>query len=423
MRSPTAWGELLWIEPGFRDLERAIAAGTVSDYRQVPPRAFAWHGWDLIPEERLFRIALPFLRQQLARARAVMPEIYGPRLAGIDPGSISSLEDWHHLPVLVKDDDPGHGLPGFRDLANQNPLFLRPRDTGAAAMAFGSGGSSGRYTPTFVTQDDRDREIHGWRRGHDYHGLVSGDTALYTYNTTHKGGQWMQESLWVHGVNVCVRRPEEGPLEVLENLRRFAANVLFTVQPPFEQQSQATKSGGITLFALLQASLENPEYEGLLIPGPDGSRQVQFLFLGGFEIVPDALELVETYLGGLPVATLLGSSEAIPQACSTHPGLTPRGLCHHNHLHLLHGPHYIEILKPDGADWVPVAKGEEGLLVYTSFARDGTLWLRYAPGDLATRLLDEGECPCGLRSPVIAGVHRRDMRERDDLFIAGCAAG
>jgi phenylacetate-coenzyme A ligase PaaK-like adenylate-forming protein len=63
------------------------------------------------------------------------------------------------------------------------------------------------------------------------------------------------------------------------------------------------------------------------------------------------------------------------------------------------------------------------LLVYTSWARDGTIWLRYAPGDMATLLLGEGECPCGLHSPVISGVTRKQAAEQTDLLVAGCAAG
>lgn len=83
----------------------------------------------------------------------------------------------------------------------------------------------------------------------------------------------------------------------------------------------------------------------------------------------------------------------------------------------------MEIVKPSGDRWIPVVKGEEGLLVYTSWARDGTIWIRYAPGDVATKLLDEGECPCGIHSPFITNVHRRDAGERNALLVNGCAAG
>lgn len=423
MRTQENWGELLRVEPEFLVLESAILSGKITDYREIPPGAFSWHAWDMIPHDRLFKIILPFLRQQLLRASEVMPAIYKERLDGIEPGAIFTPNDWYQVPVLVKDDDPTHSLRGFRAEASANPGIMQPRDMQAPSMTFGSGGTSGTHTPTFVSIEDRDREVQGWRRGHDYHGLGSGDRVLYTYNTTHKGGQWMQESLWIHGVQVNLRRPEEGPEQVLRNIRAYRVNVLFTVQQPYEALHQQEKSAGTNLHSLVEASLEKPEHRGLLVPDMRGQRQIDFVFLGGFEIVPYAIQLAQEYLDCVPIATLLGSSEAIPQACSTNPSLTPTGTCHYNNLHLLHGPHYIEVVKPMNQAWVPVEKGEEGLLVYTSWARDGTIWIRYAPGDVATLLMGEGECPCGLQTPVISGVHRKDLNEQEALLVEGCAAG
>ena len=424
MRTLANWPELLHIEKAFLLLENKILDGVIQDYRQIHPEAFAWHGWDLIPQARLFSMILPFLRQQVQRASLAMPGLYADRLERIHAESLHSPEDWHRLPLLVKDDEPSRGLYGFRQMANLNPLILRPSDSTAhSTVAFSSGGSLGNASPTFMTLADRQREIHAWQRGHAYHGLIPGDSVLYTYNTSHKGGQWMQESLWTHGANVYLRRPEEGPLEVLENIRLFRANALFTVQQPYEALSREEKAAGINLHTLIQASLENPKYQGMLLPDSHGWQQVEFIFLGGFSIVPYALELVQTYLPDTPIATLLGSSEAIPQACSTNPRLTPAGLCHHNNLHLLSGPHFIEVVKAEGDAWVPVRKGERGLLVYTSWARDGTIWIRYAPGDVATWLLDEGECPCGIFSPVITDVQRLDPSGRTELLLHGCAAG
>jgi hypothetical protein len=402
----------------------------------------------------------PFLIDQLGRARSSMPAIYGDRLAQVELVPLRSPSDWWQIPLLFKDDGPGPDTikdfkrypdpgpdsnkdqkrypdpapdmykdtkanrRGFRPIAAQDPFALKPQDPVASASAvFGSGGSQGRQTPTFVTLADRAREVQAWRRSLDYHGLGPGDTVLYTYNTTHKGGQWMQESLWEHGINVILRRPEEGPEQVLQNLRAYHANALFTVQQPGGSLPRQEKAAGINLHSLLQASLEDPKYRGILLNDSTGSRQIQFLFLGGFEIVPYALELIHEYLDDIPVATMLGSSEAIPQACSTNPALTPGAHCHHNNLHLLAGPHYIEVVKPEGDRWVPVATGEEGWLVYTSWARDGTIWIRYAPGDLATWTLDEGQCSCGIYSPVISNVHRADAQEQADLFLHGCAAG
>lgn len=423
MRTTIAWDEALTVERAFLALEQKVASGAICDYRQIHPEAFAWHGWDLVPHERLFCMLLPFLRSQLGRAKSSMPKIYGDSLKGIDPGDIHSPTDWQRVPLLIKDDHPQSGTRGFRQTVNADPLALKPAEMPAAAAAFGSGGSLGKFTPTYVTLLDRAREAQAWRRGHDYHGLQPGDVALYTYNTTHKGGQWMQESLMLHGVDVLLRRPEEGPEQVLANLRDYKANVLFTVQQPPEIMHTQAKAAGINLHNLVMASLEQPEFRGLLTPDSSGRKQIEFIFLGGFEIAPYALELAENYLEGTPIATLLGSSEAIPQACSTNPRLTPGAACHHNNLHLMHAPHYIEVVKQTAHGWEPVSKGEQGLLVYTSWARDGTIWLRYAPGDLATLLLDEGECPCGLYTPVISGVRRADPAERTTLFESGCAAG
>jgi hypothetical protein len=210
---------------------------------------------------------------------------------------------------------------------------------------------------------------------------------------------------------------------VLENIRRYRVNILFTVQQPYQAMQLQEKAAGINLHSLVQASLEEPDLQGLLVPDDQGRKQIEFLFLGGFEIVPYALDLLDIYLGGTPTATLLGSSEAIPQACSTNPALTPGATCHHNNLHLLQGPHYIEIVKRERGAWVPVRKGEEGLLAYTSFARDGTIWIRYASGDLATLLLEEGECSCGIFTPVITNVHRQTRGDQEDLLLFGCAAG
>jgi phenylacetate-CoA ligase len=423
MRQPEQWQQLLKIERPFLVLEDKIRAGIIQRYEQIHPEAFTWHGWDLIDQERLFFLLAPFLRQQLERARRFMPGIYGQSLRDIDPSRICSVEDWQRIPLLVKDEDSSQLDAGFRQAVLDNPCLMKPDGVKGAVIAFGSGGSMGRATPTFVTALDRAREAHAWRRGHNYHGLIPGDTVLYTYNTTHKGGQWMQESLILHGVDALLRRPEEGPEQVLRNLRDYRANALFTVQQPLDVMESQAKAAGINLHSLVMASLENPEYRGLLVPDSAGHKQVEFIFLGGFEIVPYALELAEEYLEGTPTATLLGSSEAIPQACSTNPVLTPTGRCHHNSLHLLQGPHYVEVVESKDGQWLPVEKGEEGLLVYTSFARDGTIWIRYAPGDLATWLLNEGECPCGLYSPVITNVRRANPQERAELFLTGCAAG
>ncbi len=381
------------------------------------------HGWDNVDQDRLFTMILPFLKEQLGRCKSEMPGMYAETLADIHPHSIRTQEDWYRVPLCVKDTNKENGLRGFRETVNANPRLLKPNDINSPVVTFGSGGTLGKYTPTFITVHDREREVEAFGRSIKYHGIAAGDTAISTYNLTHKGGQWIQESLVALGVNVLLRRPEEGPDKILENIRDYKANVLFTVQQPIENMDKQAKSAGINLHDLVEKSLENPQHEGILVPDKDGQRQIEFVFLGGFEIVPYALDLARNYLGDIPIATCLGSSEAIPQACSTNPALTSQAQCHHNNLHLLNGPHYIEVVKKDKDSWKPVDKGEEGYLIYTSFARDGTIWMRYWPGDVATLALKEGECSCGLFSPVITNVHRANASEQNALLFNGCAQG
>ena len=65
--------------------------------------------------------------------------------------------------------------------------------------------------------------------------------------------------------------------------------------------------------------------------------------------------------------------------------------------------------------------GETGLLVYTTIAREGTIYLRYAPGDAATVLKYEGECDCGIKSSVISNISRID--NPNDIISTGCCIG
>lgn len=217
MRKQQDWDILLQIEPAFQELEENILSGAIQDYREIPPQSFSWHARDLIPEERLFTLLLPFLRQQVSRAKLAMGGLYAESPAKIQPEDFQSREGWFKVPVSVKDDQPEFGIRGFRQSVRDNPSLLRTAYPATACVSLGSGGSLGKYTPTYMTTLDRQREVQAWRRGHDYHGLVEGDIALYAYNTTHKGGQWMQESLWSHQCQ-CLpaearRRPGGGPGE------------------------------------------------------------------------------------------------------------------------------------------------------------------------------------------------------------------
>ena len=147
-------------------------------------------------------------------------------------------------------------------------------------------------------------------------------------------------------------------------------------------------------------------------------KKIDIIFLGGYRLVEEAVAWAESI--NKPLVTLLGSSEAIPQATNT--GIGPENrLCKYNNLHVLNGPHYIEILKEESGILVPVKRGETGILAYTTIAREGTIYIRYFPGDEAKLLAKEGECSCGIKSEVITNVNRIDHPE--DVVSTGCCIG
>jgi phenylacetate-CoA ligase len=423
MRTQARWGEVLHAEPEFLDLEKQILSGAIKSYRDIPAHAFSMQGWEMIESERILKMAFPFLREQVARARETMPAIYGENLRSVDLSSLKSMDDWYKVPLLRKDDDPESTQRGFRGEVNKDPLVMKPKDLRAPVLPFGSGGTQGKWTPTFLTLDDRARESHGLRRMLRLWGFDVGDTVLSTYNPTHKAAQYFQEALLLSGMNVVMRRPEEDSKAVLENMKDYKVVGLLTVQQPIEHITNQAKSGGINLHSLVETSLENAQYRGVLVPDDSGRKQIQIVVLIGFDVVPYAFELQKEHLRGTPLVQGLGSSEAAPQGACTNEAVTPTALCHNNNSHLLQGPHLVEIVKRDGDRWIPVKKGEEGWIVYTSWARDGTLWIRYVAGDVGTLMLNEGECTCGLKSPVVTGVSRKNKQERQQLLVTGCASG
>lgn len=76
--------------------------------------------------------------------------------------------------------------------------------------------------------------------------------------------------------------------------------------------------------------------------------------------------------------------------------------CEHRRYHVLSRAAIAEVV---GADGLPVAPGETGQIVVTTFAGAGTPFIRYQTGDLATLAADD--CPCGRHSPSWLAIEGR----------------
>lgn len=391
------------IEEEFKGFMEDCDAGKYKSPLDVPLHIWGLHGWEQISKKKLDELMLPFIKYNLERAKKCMP-LYGIAYKNLNVKSIETIKDFWRLPALVKDSGV-HGL-GFREKVKKDPYMMLPTDVTSPTFVFKSGGTKGVATPTFITLRDREIESTAFARGFRYEGMERGNVALSTYNPSHKGGEEIKEAFIKNGMTYIPRRNTDSATDVVNTIRHYNVNVLLTVQGPINMGDSESKGAGADLLSIIGAGQDVLE------------ERIKIIFLGGYRLIDEAIAWAKAY--NKPLVTLLGSSEAIPQATNT--GIGPKSrLCQFNNLHILNGPHYMEILKEESGILVPVKRGETGLLAYTTVAREGTIYMRYFPGDKATLLANEGECNCGIKSAVITDVERIDHPE--DVVSTGCCIG
>lgn len=369
------------------------------DPTEITPEQWATKAWETTPEKEIEQILLPVLKFQIERAKKTMPKIYS--VYKEKKLKIEEFKDLLNFPALVKD-TANHSV-GFRDKIGKDPYALCPTDLAGTLTIYKSGGTRGVATPTFITPWDEEVESEALKKCFQYMGIGKDDVVLNSYNPTHKGGQLINKAILKLGAKLVPRRTTENAKEVIESIKTYKINVLAAVQGPISETDQTKKGGGVDFLSLVEAGQDILEDE------------IETLFVTGYTLIPEVIAWAETNKKKL--ATTLGSSEAIPQATSTIPGK----LCKYNNLHLIRGPHYIEIVKQESGQLVPVKKGETGILLYTSLARKGTIYIRYAPGDSATLVANSGGCDCGIKTPIISNIRRVDIPE--DTIAAGCCIG
>ena len=396
----------LKIDESFKKFLETFREGKFTSPLEVPPQIWGSHAWELIDKKTSEEIFLQFIKCQIERAKRTMPEIYKKAYSerGIDAKNIRSLEDFWHVPGLVK--DSGVSGVGIREKVKINPRVMLPHDVKTGSYVYKSGGTKGVPTPTFITALDREIESNAFRRGFEYEGMKSGDVSLSIYNPAHKGGEEIKEALVKLGSTFIPRRTTDNAEDIIKTIEDYNVNVLFAVQGPVTEGDRQQKGPGIDLLKLIEVGEEVLK------------ENIEILFLGGYRLIPEAINWAES--NNIPLVTLLGSCEAIPQATCTNMGPEDR-VCKHNNLHVLNGPHYIEILKQEDGILVPTKKDEDGILAYTTVAREGTIYIRYLPGDSAINLKGFGECNCGLKSEIITDVGRMSMPE--EVVETGCCIG
>ncbi len=391
----------LKIDESFKAFQEDVANGKYTSPLQIPIKIWGNPSWELLKKQELEELLLPFLQFSLSRAIKTMP-VY--KDAYKNNPQLDSFGDFQSVPILTKDSTKSD--VGFREKVSANPYILLPNDIRTNCQIYKSGGTKGVATPTFITPLDREIESAAFARGFKYAGFKESDRVLSTYNPTHKGGEEAKEAILKIGATYMPRRLTDSVEDVIKTIEHYGVNAIITSQGPISHGDKEVKGGGISLLGLIEAGHDVIE------------KHIQKIVLGGYGIIDEVINWSQSF--EKPVASLLGSAEAIPQAGSTLLPISTKD-CNFNNLHVFNGPHYIEVVKEEDNTIVPVKKGEKGLLIYTTIAREGTIYIRYAPGDEATLAKDEGECRCGLKSKIISNINRID--NPNDIISTGCCVG
>lgn len=389
----------LTIGNNFKELKENILNGVYKSPLDIPVEMWGDMSWELLDTKEIEEILLPFLNFSFKRAKTTM-SVYNNIYK---KNKINSFEEFNDIPILVKDSTNLN--VGFRKKINKNPFILLPKDVKKSYQIYKSGGTKGIATPTFITQLDREIESYGFSRGFKYSNFDENDIVLSTYNPTHKGGEEAKEAILKLGAKYIPKRLTDTAEDLIKTIEDYNVNALITAQGPISYDDKTKKGSGINLLELIKT-----DNDVIL-------EKIDKVVLGGYSIIEEVINWADAYKK--QITSLLGSSEAIPQAGST--SIIKNNICKLNNLHLFNGPHYIEVLKEENGSLVPVKTGETGLLVYTTIAREGTVYIRYAPGDQAKLLKDHGECNCGLKSKVISEIKRIDSP--NEIISTGCCVG
>ncbi len=387
----------------FREFYERFSEGKYASATDVEPHLWSSSFWDTMSKKIRDEVFLFFIRAAVQRAMKTMPSLYKKdyEKKGIVPERMETWEDFIQIPGLIKDSSI-NGV-GFREKVRENPFIMKPAGIRETTV-YKSGGTRGVPTPTFITHKDREIESHGLKRCFEYMGINSNSVMLSTYNPTHKGGELIKESMLKIGGAYIPRRTTDDAEETIKTIEHYKANVLAAVQGPIVEGDSTKKGGGVDFMSLVEAGQDVLE------------KNIDILFITGYVLIPEVINWAETH--NKILATTLGSSEAIPQATSTS---FANGLCKYNNLHVLNGPHFVEVVKEESGMLVPAKLGEEGILCYTTLAREGTLYIRYMPGDSAKLVSGHDTCKCGLKSEIITDIGRLDIQE--DVIATGCCIG
>lgn len=303
---------------------------------------------------------LRLLRETVAWAKERSPW-YRESLAGIDPASLTDLEELSRLPLLTS-----------AQIASSGHLMLcvSQREV-ARIITLQTSGSTGRPKRIHFTPEDLDSTAQFF-----LHGMLSlldvGWKVLVLLPTAvpDSTGDLLMRVLPEHGISAVAQWPPLPWTEQAKSVRRYGIDCVIGLPQHQLALGEHLRSGD------LQTMLLCSDYS----PGPLRKR-------------------IEAACG-----------------CETfvHYGTTESGLgggveCFaHNGCHLRDSDLLVEILDPETGSVLP--GGQTGEVVLTTIGRKGMPLLRYRTGDMGW--LDRSTCVCGGVSSRLGGLSGRMIHHR-----------
>ena len=326
---------------------------------------------ETLPRESLRELQLDRLRALVAVAKERVP-LYGERLADVEPGDLSSIDDLQHLPFTRKD-----------DLRAAYPFGMLAVPRSQLVRVHASSGTTGKLTVVGYTRADvelfarvnaRCLAMAGAERGMMLHnaygyGLFTGGLGI------HYGGERLGMTVIPVSGGMTERQ-----LMLIEDFR--------------PEMITCTPSYALTLAQAFAARGVAPNEISL-----------RYAVLGA-EPWTDAMR--DEIDAGLGVASsnIFGLSEVIGPGVSCE-CVEERAGSHVNEDHFL-----AEVVDPETGE--PLPEGEDGVLVFTTLTKEALPLVRYWTGDISS--LSSVPCACGR---TLARMARIKGRADDMLIIRG----
>lgn len=276
--------------------------------------------------------------------------------AGVDPGSVSTVEELQKLPFTTKE-----------QLRETYPFGFTAVPTDHIVRIHASTGTTGRRIVATYTQKDLDDWAEMFKRCYEYAGVTPEDRVQVTPGY----------GLWTAGIGFQLGAERLGAMVVPTGPGNLDLQFEFLVD------FQSTVFCATSSFGLLMA--EEAERRGLR------DRLALRIGIFGSERWGEAMRGRMRDLLGLECFDIYGLTELYGPGT----GIDCR---HHAGIHYWDDFYVVEIVDPESGRVLP--DGEEGEIVLTTLRKQAMPLIRYRTRDISR--IVPGECPCGSPHPRLA---------------------